>query len=52
MLDIQFIRDNPEIVSQKSEQKGYRIDIDQILGFDKERLLLLKEVEALRKGKQ
>ena len=37
MLDIQFIRENPELVAEKSKQKGYDVDITQLLGFDKER---------------
>ncbi len=49
MLDIQFIRDNPEIVKEKSKQKGYEVDIDQLLGFDRERKDLLVQVEALRR---
>ncbi|HEX7633003.1 MAG TPA: serine--tRNA ligase [Candidatus Saccharimonadales bacterium] len=48
MLDIQFIRDNPDRVAEKSAQKGYKVDIPQLLGFDKERRELLTEVEALR----
>lgn len=49
MLDIQFIRDNPELVAEKSKQKGAEIDIQQLLGFDGERLELLRQVEDLRR---
>lgn len=49
MLDIQFIRDNPELVAEKSKQKGYEVDIQQVLGFDKERRELLQQVEDLRR---
>lgn len=49
MLDIQFIRDNPEIVAEKSRQKGYEIDVTQLLGFDTERRELLTQVETLRR---
>ena len=48
MLDIQFIRDNAELVAEKSKQKGYDVDITQLLGFDKERRELLQQVEELR----
>lgn len=48
MLDIQFIRDNPELVKEKSRQKGYDVDIDQLLGFDAKRKEMLVEVEGLR----
>jgi seryl-tRNA synthetase len=49
MLDIQFIRDNPELVAEKSKQKGYDVDVTQLLGFDKERRELLQQVEDLRR---
>jgi len=49
MLDIQFIRDNPELVQQKSRDKGYDVDITQLLGFDSERRELLTQAEALRR---
>jgi len=48
MLDIQFIRDNAELVAEKSKQKGYDVDITQLLGFDKERRELTQQVEELR----
>jgi seryl-tRNA synthetase len=48
MLDIQFIRDNPELVQEKSAQKGYQVDIAKLLELDKERRSLLTEVEELR----
>lgn len=48
MLDIQFIRDNPDLVQEKSKQKGYDVDIRQLLGFDTERRELLGQVEELR----
>lgn len=49
MLDIQFIRDNPELVAEKSKQKGYDVDVTQLLGFDSERRELLQQVEDLRR---
>jgi len=49
MLDIQFIRGNAELVAEKSRQKGYDVDITQLLGFDTERRELLMQVEALRR---
>lgn len=49
MLDIQFIRENPELVAEKSKQKGYDVDITQLLGFDQERRELLQQVEDLRR---
>ena len=48
MIDIQLIRDNQERVAQKAKEKGYEVDVEYILGFDKERKELLAEVEELR----
>lgn len=48
MLDIQFIRDNPELVATKSRQKGYEVDIAALLEVDRTYRTLLQEVEALR----
>jgi seryl-tRNA synthetase len=49
MLDIQFIRDNPELVKQKSAQKTYPVDIDRLLTLDAERKSKLTQVEELRR---
>jgi seryl-tRNA synthetase len=49
MIDIQIIRDNPELVAEKSKQKGYDVDITQLLGFDTERRELQGQVEELRR---
>ncbi|RTK94425.1 serine--tRNA ligase [Candidatus Saccharibacteria bacterium] len=48
MLDIQFIRDNPELVEEKAKQKGYEVDVNALLKVDEERRHLLVELEALR----
>jgi len=48
MIDIQIVRDNPELVAQKSKQKGYDVDIDKLLQLDSERKELLAAVESLR----
>ena len=48
MIDIQIIRDNPELVAEKSKQKGYDVDITQLLGLDTERRELQGRVDALR----
>ncbi len=48
MLDIQFIRENPQLVKEKSRQKGYDIDIEQLLGFDKKRRELQNQIDILR----
>lgn len=48
MLDIRFIRDNAERVQQASQQKGYTVDITELLRLDDARRELLASVEALR----
>lgn len=48
MLNIQFIRENPELVQEKSKQKGYEVDVAKLLSLDAERRDLLKQVESLR----
>lgn len=48
MLDIQFIRDNKDLVQEKSKQKGYNVDISRLMELDVERLELLKQVEVMR----
>ena len=48
MVDIQFIRDHADEVKQKTVQKGYTVDIDELLRLDSERLELLQQVEGLR----
>jgi seryl-tRNA synthetase len=48
MLDIRFIRENPELVAEKSKQKGYKVDIQKLLSVDESRRQLTAEIERLR----
>jgi seryl-tRNA synthetase len=49
MLDVKFIRKNPEVVRESLKNRGYSDDIlDDFLRIDKERLSLLKEFEDLK----
>jgi seryl-tRNA synthetase len=48
MLDIQFIRDNAELVIEKSKQKGYTASVNELLKVDTSRRELQTNVEALR----
>ncbi len=48
MLDIQIIRENPELVTQKSKQKGYEVDVKLLLSIDDKRKKLQYQVELLR----
>jgi seryl-tRNA synthetase len=49
MIDIQFVRDNPELVTQKSKQKGYEVDIKRLLELDTERRTRMTQAEELRR---
>ncbi|HEV2403297.1 MAG TPA: serine--tRNA ligase [Candidatus Saccharimonadales bacterium] len=49
MLDIQFIRDNRDLVETKSRQKGYEVNIHRLLQLDEERRSLITAVETLRR---
>lgn len=48
MLDIQFIRDNARLVAEKSRQKGYEVEVVQLLELDGQRRALLGQLEELR----
>ncbi len=48
MIDIQIIRDNPELVAKKSKQKGYNVEVRQILELDTERRTRVTQIEELR----
>ena len=48
MLDIKFIRENPEKVRRAIANKGEKGDIDIILSLDKKRRDLISEVEKLK----
>jgi seryl-tRNA synthetase len=48
MIDIQFIRDNSELVAKNAKQKGIGVDIDELLALDTARRSLLQKVEELR----
>lgn len=48
MIDIQYIRDNPDLVKEKTKQKLVTVDIGALLKLDAERLNMLQQVETLR----
>jgi len=48
MLDIKFIRQNPEKVKEGCRKKGVKCNIDQILKLDEERRKYISQVESLR----
>src|SRR5581483_6979066 len=49
MLDILFIRENAELVAEKSKQKGYEVDIPRLLEIDDWRRDLLVEKDEKRR---
>lgn len=48
MLDIKFVRENPEKVKEALEKRGYQIDFDEFLFLERERLSLLRDIEQKR----
>jgi seryl-tRNA synthetase len=48
MLDIKFIRENPEVVKAGIKNKNEKDTVDEILVLDKRRREILTEVEALK----
>jgi len=48
MLDIKYIRENPDEVKKVCEQKQTKCDIDRLLELDKQRRKLLQEAEGLK----
>jgi seryl-tRNA synthetase len=49
MLDIRYIREHPEEVQKKYEQKGYNVDINHIRDLDAKQITLIPKREMLRK---
>lgn len=48
MLDIRYIRENPEKVQDNAAKKGYDVSISRLLELDEERRTLQQQVDALR----
>lgn len=49
MIDIQFIRDNPEQAAEKSKQKGYPVNVSKLLKLDEARRSELQNIETVRR---
>ena len=49
MLDIKFIRENPEVVKEEIKKRNMKIDLDVFLNLDKKKRELQQEVEDLRR---
>ena len=48
MLDLKFIRENPDVVREGLRNKGEKLNIDEVLDLDAKRRELLHEVEGLK----
>ncbi len=48
MIDIQFIRENSELVEEKAKQKGVVVDVRKLLEQDESRRSLLQQADELR----
>ena len=48
MLDIKFIRENPERVKEEIKRRNMKIDLDSFLSLDEKKRELMQKVEALR----
>jgi len=48
MLDINFIRENPDIVKNACENKNIKVDVDNLLELDKQKRQLMQETETLK----
>lgn len=51
MLDIKFIRENPELVKQGIKNKNEKDRVDEILSLDEKRRKIISEVEELKAKK-
>ena len=49
MIDIQYIRDNKELVREKSQQKGYEVDVDSIISLDDQIRSKIPAIEEILK---
>ena len=51
MLDLRFIRENPDLVKEAVKNKGDKVDIDLLLDWDKKRRDVLSRCEELKHEK-
>ena len=48
MLDIRFIRENKQLVEHSAKEKGYQVNVDELLKLDDNRRELQQRVDELR----
>ncbi len=51
MLDIKFIRENPDKVKEGAKKKGAKVDIEEILELDKKKREIMQALEDMRSKK-
>ncbi|MFH1671158.1 MAG: serine--tRNA ligase, partial [Candidatus Portnoybacteria bacterium] len=48
MLDIKYIRENPDKVKDSCQKRGIKCDIDKLLELDEKKRKYLQEIEGLK----
>src|SRR3989344_6307743 len=48
MLDIRFIKENPDLIKEATRKKHLVVDIDKLVALEEKRLRMLSEIETLR----
>lgn len=48
MIDIKFIRENPDLIKTNCENRNVKVDIDKLLAADEQRRDVLKKIDDLR----
>jgi len=48
MLDIKFIRENPELIKENAQKRLIKVDVERLLVLDEERRKLTVEAESMR----
>ncbi len=51
MLDIKFIRENKELVEKSIQERGLKLELDNLIKLEDSRRKILSELEALRQEK-
>ena len=49
MLDLRFIRENPEVVAKNLRARGSKLNLDRLLAFDEERRQLVSELNEIQR---
>ncbi|MDD2785759.1 MAG: serine--tRNA ligase [Patescibacteria group bacterium] len=51
MLDIKFVRENPDLVQKNCDVRNVKASVAELIKVDQEYLALLREIEMLREGR-